>query len=101
MKRTLITTSFAFACLSMSGCVGTILSRTPDGNENVSFLGAYPYAGVVIDFRLASLTRSGQLGDFSGPLPLISIPLDIVIDTVLLPGDLIAWPFGYRKRDMH
>jgi uncharacterized protein YceK len=28
---------------------------------------------------------------------LISIPLDLALDTVLLPIDLIAWPLGGKK----
>ena len=29
--------------------------------------------------------------------PLLSLPFDILIDVILLPADLIAWPFGYKK----
>jgi hypothetical protein len=88
-----------------------------DGGEAVrsgSFVGWYPYAAPVTDIN--------QIGDLVGmvidafdkgassdnramgccapvaiPFVLISIPIDVALDTLLLPIDLVAWSFGLEK----
>ena len=81
----------------MPGCLGTIGTRT--GGDGV---GKYPYMAVAADVAFpihyfnepneswGSITAAAIVG-------IISIPLDFVIDTVLLPVDLIAWPLGGKK----
>ena len=105
-------------CLYITGC-GTIMTRMADdggigetvyGNDS---FGIPPYAAVVEDFiwvrelfRARNYSRllerdglMGRLGLVAGLCGLCALPVDVVCDTVFLPVDLIAWPFGCDKRD--
>jgi uncharacterized protein YceK len=69
---------------SLSGC-GTIVSRT--GEQK---FGAYPYQAVGTDVVLL----------FLPPITIpaaVSLPADAIIDTILLPADLIHWADGDKK----
>ena len=82
------------------GCAGTQFSRGYSGYDR---FGKWPYQAVAIDCYAAKDTFKGCLGDdptmypVFGLLGLVSMPVDICLDTILLPCDLILWPLGYQK----
>ena len=81
--------------LILQSCMGTGFTRLQDG----SFAGKYPYSAVGADAVMVK-EAFGRPVDHGGGFALvgiISFPLDIVLDTILLPVDLIAWPFGFEK----
>ena len=81
----------------MSGCVfGSYVTRVEDKRPDKSFFGKYPYSDVVWDIKEVPTIGGSKVGQFGG-MALISIPLDLVADTVFLPFDLIGWLFGYSK----
>lgn len=84
-----------FSLFLCSGC-GTLFTRCGD-NGNV--IGKYPYSAVGKDIDMIASVESGVGYTILliAPSGLISLPIDIVVDTVLLPADLIAWPFGLSK----
>ena len=61
-----------------------------------SWVGGYPYKAVVTDFKLAQKPApyGGTLVQIWG---VVSFPLDIIFDTILLVPDMILWPFGFVK----
>jgi uncharacterized protein YceK len=82
--------------VSLTGC-GTIVSRC-----QAPHFGAYPYEGVLIDcvapaglLTGSRLSTSDRLG-FSAAF-IASLPFDAVLDTLLLPPDLIFWIAGKHK----
>lgn len=91
----------ALALLSTS--CGTVLTRTRG-----DVFGYYPYEALVADARLIGyglgfdieiqghgdrMTADDGIGG-----GLISLPIDLVLDTIALPIDLVAWAFGCDKR---
>jgi uncharacterized protein YceK len=72
--------------LSSSGCLGTL------GTRSTKAIGAYPYEAVYSDVR-----DPWREGPSAIPFDMLSLPFDIVVDTVLLPFDSIGWCFGQRK----
>ncbi len=79
--------------LLFTSCIGTISTRT--GGDHI---GRYPYQALYIDFYEMPqelIHKDENLAIV--PLFIFSFPFDLVIDTVLLPADLITWPFGYEK----
>jgi uncharacterized protein YceK len=77
----------------LSGCVsGTHLTRVANPGH---FAGKYPFEAVAVD--IASLSGDANPILDVGVWGLLSLPLDIVIDAVLSPADLILWPFGVEK----
>ena len=76
-----------FCLVFISGCLGTISTR-----DKGNFAGGYPYQAVAFDGYCVAEAR-GNLA----PGGLVSMPLDLVVDTVLLPIDLLLWPFGFKK----
>ena len=86
--------SVFFVTLLLSGCAGTIVTRF-GGSVNDPHFGAYPYQAPVIDLKL--MGAGGKLGLFEFEVGILSLPLDIAIDTVFLPVDLIMWTFGCKK----
>ena len=74
------------------GC-GTLLTRLTISGQHT-----HPYAAVVRDFQMISdpgwaefMSVRVKAGRSDG---LISIPLDLAIDTLLLPVDIVRWTFG-------
>lgn len=67
--------------------------------------GRYPFAGVANDFvyisRLFDRPREMWGMSASGPLftfwGLLSLPIDLVVDTLASPLDCIAWANGVEK----
>ncbi|HEY9049939.1 MAG TPA: YceK/YidQ family lipoprotein [Gammaproteobacteria bacterium] len=82
----------------LSGCFGTYNTRIMDHNQakDTSWAGKYPYQAVALDVDAAANPRHG--GAIVTIISIISIPLDLVVDTILLPVDLIMWPLGFEKR---
>lgn len=75
-----------FVTVFLTGC-GTFLSRTGD-----NFFGAYPYQAVGTDVAyVAEGHMEMKVATF------LSIPFDTVLDTLLLPPDLIFWLKGKEK----
>ncbi len=88
----------------LSGCIGTFGTRTNNWGQGKKPIGSYPFKAVSEDLRMTYvLTDSDSGNDYSGihiigPIALMfSLPLDLAIDIVLTPLDLIAWPFGWKK----
>ena len=81
--------------LFLQSCMGTAFTRFNEG----SFAGAYPYSAVAADVVIAkeAIGRPSDHGGGFATISIISIPLDLVLDTVLFPVDLVTWPFGYKK----
>lgn len=84
MKKLLMSLN---AALLLTGC-GTICTRYPGGSDGV---GARPYEAVVQDAVICKSVEGCAMG-------ILSMPVDIALDTVLLPVDLIAWPYGCKKQ---
>lgn len=85
MNRNLTTSAAAMLItallLSASGCCGimTRIGTPPEGH--------YPYIGVAADLEM--MRRDPCLGHMLAPLGIIDLPFSLVVDTVLLPVDLI------------
>jgi len=94
----------AVLCLFLlTGCIpGTRATRTSESLPNVStdphsFFGGHPFQAVVVDFQI-ELGGGNKNGH---PLePIVNLGLDLLIDLVLAPIDLVAWPFGCHKRGL-
>lgn len=96
---------FLVAATSLAGC-GTLSTR----GHLQPVVGAYPLQGTALDLaglyagftdpvlwhpehdRAAKVSKEGEVIGL-----LLSLPADLVIDVVLLPVDLVAWPFGWQK----
>lgn len=67
--------------------------------------GAYPFAAVWTDGLMVGQMFSGRVvfrsfdmsGVEVGLWGVVSLPVDLVLDAVLLPVDLVCWAFGARK----
>lgn len=85
----------------LPGCTGTMLTRSSSpmslaASGSYDSFGGYPFQAVVVDWRIEE--RSGNAGDSHSVF--LSLAVDLVVDTVLSPIDLVAWAFGCRKRGM-
>jgi uncharacterized protein YceK len=83
--------------LFVTGC-GTIMTR---GDENVTF-GAYPYQAVANDVCYwipESFHQPGHPVAEGVDLgtAILSIPIDLTVDTILLPLDIGYWIAGQKK----
>ena len=58
--------------------------------------GGYPFQAVVVDYQIEAASRN----EGNSYVVLGSLIIDLVVDTVLLPIDLVAWAFGYHKRGL-
>ena len=58
--------------------------------------GGYPFQAVVVDYQIEDRSHN----DGNSYVVLASLAIDLVVDTVLLPVDLVAWAFGCHKRSM-
>ena len=96
----------AALCLlaTASASCGTLLTRVGD-----PAFGGWPFAAVVADGELMSKCFGPQQTlvdvDFDGPVlllgGLLSLPLDLGIDLLALPIDLVAWIAGNEKDVLH
>ena len=82
------------ACIGTTGC-GTLITR--GGNERY---GAYPYQGVGKDMAMLvkvpkAIVHPDGIGE--AILVIVSLPCDLIADTVLLPVDAICWIRGKKK----
>ena len=67
--------------------------------------GAYPFAAVWTDGEMIGHMFSERVAlpsfDMSGVevalLGVVSLPIDLVLDAVFLPVDLVGWAFGARR----
>ncbi len=91
----------AAACTVLAGCTGTMLSR---GTGPCS-VGKYPFEAIALDIGFMAATRAderdtgvpGKEGTPTFLWGLTSLPIDTVVDVVLLPVDVVAWIFGCSK----
>jgi uncharacterized protein YceK len=78
-----------------AGC-GTFVTRT--GQTTV---GAYPYQAVYVDFTLfwpdVFRDDNWEVNAVNTTTIIVSTPIDICLDTIGLPFDLVAWGCGYNK----
>ena len=87
--------------LLLPGCTGTRLTRTASpmplaASGSFDSVGGYPFQAVVVDYRIEE--SGGNTGD--NYTVFASLAVDLVIDTLLSPIDLVAWAFGCRKRGL-
>lgn len=75
--------------LGCTGCGGTAITRT--GEQRRTF-GGYPFEAVAKDAEMIAM--DDQTLTLIGCL---SIPVDLVMDTLALPFDLSAWAYGVQK----
>src|SRR5262245_10930256 len=94
----------ALASVTLSGC-GTLWTRCMNDTPVV---GGYPFEAVVIDVWGIgdSLDRAFSAESRQDPhahhdaefwMFLLSLPVDLALDAVLTPVDLVAWAFGATK----
>ena len=81
-------------CIGTTGC-GTLITR--GGNER---FGAYPFQGVGEDMTMLvkvpkAIVHPDGIGE--AILVIVSLPCDLIADTVLLPVDAIWWIRGKKK----
>lgn len=91
--------------LVFSGCMGTIFTRVQRPNPDKSWTGAYPFQAIALDcygsYQMIQTGGSDKVSPGLGvTILLLSLPIDIVVDAVLLPVDLVAWPMGFEKNDL-
>jgi uncharacterized protein YceK len=81
--------------LALCGC-GTIATRSMQGYD---LAGGRPYEAVVQDGVLCGYVADGGFNFVTAFVGLASMPVDLVVDTVMLPPDLIAGEFyGCKKQ---
>lgn len=86
-------------CSALSSCMGTMESRVVPYDGRL--LGWPPYSGVLSDFEVfinGYPSCRAEIGTF---LTYLSLPMDFVIDTVLLVPDLCAGVAGWTKGDRY
>ena len=98
------------ASIILQGCIGTVTTRVSgDEKLNHHFIGKYPYKAIAVDGSLIGMVGqdAGMCSNHGygygigfGLLGLFSIPLDLCVDTVLLPADIIGWINGWDKNSM-
>ena len=86
-------------CSALSSCMGTMESRVVPYDGRL--LGWPVYSGVLSDFDVfinGYPSCRAEIGTF---LTYLSLPMDFVIDTVLLVPDLCAGVAGWTKGDRY
>ena len=89
---------------TLTGCIGTVSTRV-DNKEDESWAGSYPLTAPVSNVLIIHDMWSNGLGLCSNReagivlsiFPIASIPIDICVDVILLPVDLVCWPLGMKK----
>ena len=81
-----------FLIFFLSGCIGTATTRCL--SKNGSVFGSKPYQAVSQDIEFNKENET-TLDKFY--MLFLFLPVDAIIDTILLPVDLIAIPFGKKK----
>ena len=92
--------SFCAVILTTVSACGTFDSRLAGG-----LVGAYPLQAVGTDLWLIAQVGQGErvlmglLVNGRGMMVcgLLSLPIDVVLDVMLLPCDVVAWILGIRK----
>ncbi len=86
---------FALMLCSQTGCFGTMVTRGGDGG---AFAGRYPFKAVASDVGMViNPGGSRDMNAFIALIAFISIPVDLSVDAVLMPVDLVLWPFGFDR----
>ncbi len=97
-------TALCLLAAAASASCGTLLTR-PGGPA----FGGWPFAAVAADGELLSKCFGPNQTffdvDFAGPVlllgGLLSLPIDLGIDLLALPIDLVAWTAGNAKNVLH
>ena len=92
--HTILALLLIIACAGTTGC-GTLITR--GGYEH---FGAYPYQGVGKDVTMLAKTPKAIVhpeGIGEAILVIVSLPCDLILDTVFLPVDAIGWMRGKKK----
>jgi len=87
----------AICLIGSSGCFGTGVTRIMGESDCA---GAYPGQAVAFDVRaFTSAWEEGHAGEgvVMPVFAIFSLPVDIAVDVVLSPLDLILWPLGFEK----
>src|SRR5687768_1267295 len=95
--RTFIPVLAVCCCFCLTGCVGTLTSRS---NPESDWVGKYPGEAIACDVYLmkeAIKFADPQDTESRMGLAMMSLPFDIAFDTIMLPVDLAVWPCGYSK----
>ncbi len=92
LSKLLLALLLALLIVSQSGCIGTMLSR---GNHD--FAGKYPLQAVACDIQHVVNDKFDGLGILVVTGCIISVPVDLAVDVVLMPVDLVLWPFGFDR----
>ena len=91
MMKTVLTVVMLITVL-FTGCAGTLHSRFDrTQSDSTHWVGKWPYQAIATD--LTVVKNKHPLNSVAAA----SIPLDLVIDTICLPFDLVLWPFGFEK----
>lgn len=85
----------AAMCLGSSGCIGTIWTR-----QCAPVVGWAPYSAVTADIHVMVYGESSCRAGPVEVLAVFSIPLDLVLDSVLLLPDLVAAAMGFKKGEV-
>jgi hypothetical protein len=70
-------------------------------NEN-DWAGKYPLQAVAFDIvAMTSSWESGHAGEgiLLPIVAILSLPVDLALDVLLSPLDLVLWPLGFDKND--
>src|SRR2546423_12809825 len=86
-KTTMLPKGLALLLTMLTSGCGTLVSRT----GQTSF-GAYPYQAVGTDAAVVAVEKPDLK-----ILAFVSIPLDLAVDTLLLPPDVVLWVAGHKK----
>lgn len=92
MKNSLFTAAALGSLLCLPGC-GTAMTRM----EGTPF-GAYPLEAPLADCMMIGCQYGPSYGK-SIVFGLVSLPIDLALDLVLCPVDLIAWALGKNRGD--
>lgn len=86
-------------CSALASCMGTMQSRVAPYDGRL--LGWPLYSGVLSDFDVFLNGYPSCRAEFGTLLTYLSLPMDFVIDTVLLMPDLCAGAAGWTKGDRY
>ena len=96
--------TFIISLFTLTGCFGTLSTRV-DNKVGESWAGSYPLTAPVSDVLIIhdmwanglGLCSNREAGILLSIFPIASIPIDLGVDLILLPVDLVCWPLGMKK----
>ena len=94
MKNKIALLATCFIIMITCGC-GTVATRSTCGYNT---FGARPYEAVAQDVMIVGDMKCDTGSIAVGAFCFISTPVDIVLDTVCLPVDSVAWMYDCKKQ---